>query len=600
MRDAENGVLYVGKAKNLRNRVRSYFTKDRDAKTAVLVSKVATVEHVLCRNEYEALLLENNLIKEWKPRYNINLKDGKSYPVIRVTNEDYPRVFRTRNIVKDGSEYFGPYASVHQIDRYLELVERLFPLRKCRGPIKKRAHPCLYFHIGRCAAVCAGKTSKAEYARRVSGIRRLLDGDVDELIAEQESEMARAAANLEFEKAASVRDTITAIRNSTEEQQAVDFESDDRDYVAFVTRDDAVSFTVFHTRRGNMVGSENFHSRTVGDPEEFVSQFITQYYVDDVSTPDQLVIGAQTGVVTSIGPPLETYFSSELSRSVAVRSPETSRDASIIRLAEENARRDYQKRVRDRGDVSALEELRTVLSLPSLPKRIEGFDIAQVSGKHPVASMVSFKNGRPDKSRYRKYHVKQLKGKIDDFAAVREVVARRYSRLINEGRELPDLVLIDGGKGQLNAALAVLRALEVSVPVIGLAKREEEIFLPGQSDSIRLPEGSEPLRILQFVRDEAHRFATTFRAELQTRDFALETLLSIPGIGQTRSRTLMEKFGSLAALADADPEVIAAETSLNLEKAAVVKEAVQSARVAQEAAASRRLKPRRSISTRPG
>ncbi|MCK4514662.1 MAG: excinuclease ABC subunit C, partial [Spirochaetaceae bacterium] len=217
MRNGDNEILYVGKAKNLRNRVRSYFNRDQDAKTSILMSKVASVEHLVCRNEYEALLLENNLIKEWKPRYNINLKDGKSYPVIRITNEKYPRVFRTRNIVQDGSKYFGPYASVYQLDRYLELIERLFPLRKCRGPIKKRDHPCLYYHIGRCAAVCAGKTDQKEYSRRVRGIEKLLNGDVDNLIANQERKMKAAVAELKFEQAASIRDTIAAIRNVNEE-----------------------------------------------------------------------------------------------------------------------------------------------------------------------------------------------------------------------------------------------------------------------------------------------------------------------------------------------------------------------------------------------
>lgn len=589
MRDAAGEILYVGKAKNLRNRVRSYFNKDRDPKTTVLMARVESIDHLVCRNEYEALLLENNLIKENKPRYNINLKDGKSYPVIRITNEKYPRVFRTRNIVRDGSSYFGPYANVHQLDRYLELVERLFPLRKCRGAIKKRDHPCLYYHIGRCAAVCAGKTDHREYMKRIAGIRKLLSGEVDDLIADQEKRMQAAVNELRFEKAAEIRDTIAAIRDVNEEQEVVGFESDSRDYLGYVTRSESVSLTIFHMKNGKLIGSENYHSDVMDDEVEFLPQFLIQFYESSHAPPDHLVVGSTRRVVDTIAPALETFFRSELKREVAVSAPETNRDGSIVRLAAENARSDYQKRVRDHGNSEVLEELQQILGLPGPPRRIEGFDIAQVSGKHPVASMVSFSDGRPDKAKYRRFHVKTLDGKIDDFAAVREVIARRYTRLVNEGKSLPDLILIDGGKGQLSSALSVLQALGVETPVLGLAKREEEIFLPDREEAIRLPEGSEPLRVLQFVRDEAHRFATTFRAELQTKDFTLETLQSIPGIGETRSRRLLERFGSLAALAEADSEVIAAESRISLEKAKDVKDAVETARIAQEAAAASRL-----------
>ncbi|MCK4516503.1 MAG: excinuclease ABC subunit C, partial [Spirochaetaceae bacterium] len=384
-----------------------------------------------------------------------------------------------------------------------------------------------------------------------------------------------------------------AIRNVNEEQQVVDFESDNRDYLGFFIRNEALSLTLFHMRSGRLIGSENYHSEVIAGEEEFLPQFLIQYYSQAQAIPEKLIIGSAESVVETIAPSLETFFSSELDRSVSVTAPASNGDASVVRLAAENARQDYQKRVRDHGNTAALEELQTILGLPALPRRIEGFDIAQVSGKHPVASMVSFADGRPDKARYRRFHVKTLGGKIDDFAAVREVVARRYTRLVNENKPLPDLILIDGGKGQLSSAIAVLRALDVEIPVLGLAKREEEIFLPERSDPIRLPEGSEPLRILQFVRDEAHRFATTFRADLQTRDFTLETLQSVPGIGRTRSRTLLERFGSLAALADADTAIIAAETHISLQKANEVKTTVESARVAQEAAAAKRLKPRR-------
>jgi excinuclease ABC subunit C len=575
MKDASGAIIYVGKAKQLRNRVRSYFSKDKDVKTTALMKRVDSIDYVVCRNEYEALLLENNLIKEHSPRYNINLKDGKTYPVIRVTNEEYPRVFRTRRIVNDGSRYYGPYANVQQIDRYLELIEKLFPLRKCRGPLKKREHPCLYYHIGRCAGVCAGRTTHEEYRSRVRSIESILSGRVKMLVARLRREMKTAGAELEFERAAELRDAIAAIEMANEEQQVVDFELDSRDYLGVYRRHTRVSFAILHMRGGKLLGTDLYHLDAIGEDEDVIPQFLMQYYAEARTLPERLVIGIDSRTVEAIASSLSEYFASEMKRPVGIQSPESARDASVIGLAEDNARRDFEKRSRERGNQPALEELQRILALPSLPKRIEGFDIAQVAGTHPVASMVSFRNGRPDKSEYRRYHMKTLKGKIDDFAAMREVVARRYTRVANEDLPRPDLILIDGGKGQVNAAVNMLRALELDIPVLGLAKREEEVFLPGRSDPIILPEGSDPLRILQAVRDEAHRFATTFRATLQGKDITRSLLESVDGIGPARSRRLLERFASLAAIAEADAQMIAAEGGISLEVARRVKGALQ-------------------------
>ena len=570
MKNAKGTVLYVGKAKALRNRVRSYFSRDKDPKTTMLMKKVDSIDYIVCRNEYEALLLENNLIKEHKPHYNINLKDGKSYPAIRITNERFPRVFRTRRIVDDGSRYFGPYPSVYELDRYLELIEKLFPLRKCRGPIKKRDHPCLYYHIGRCAAVCAGKTDQSEYNRRIEGITKLLSGDIKGLVSDLEAQMASEVATLRFERAADIRDTIAAIQTTNEKQNVVDFSPDVRDVLGYYQKNSLVSFAMFHVRSGKLLGTEVFHSEVIGTEEEFLSQFLIQYYSEVRNPPDRLIVGSERTTVLSIAGDLETFFAKEMQNKVEVKAPWSKRDQSIVHLAEENARRDFEKRIRERGHIPDLEELQKLLALPKVPLRIEGFDIAQVSGKHPVASMVSFQNGRPDKSRYRRYHMKSLRGKIDDFAAIREVVARRYTRIVNEDKQLPDLILVDGGKGQVSSAMQVLTALELNIPVLGLAKREEEIFLPDRDDPIRLPEGSAPLRVLQLVRDEAHRFATTFRAQLQTKDLETESLESVPGIGPARSRRLLERFGSVEKIAAASSELVAAEAKIPLETAAAV------------------------------
>jgi excinuclease ABC subunit C len=443
---------------------------------------------------------------------------------------------------------------VYRLDQYIELIDRLFPLRKCRKAIKKREHPCLYYHIGRCAAVCAGKTSHDEYAARVDGIRKLLSGDTDALIERLETDMSDASERLEFERAATLRDTIESIRTSHEEQQVVDFDPESRDYIGWYERDGLASVTVLHLRAGRLLGTENFHLDVYAPPDEYVEQFAAQYYQTAASTPEKLIVGLAREQLDAITPSLAQLIAEQTGRAVEILFPETSRDASVIRLAEENARRDYDKRVRERGNTAGLEELQTVLELATLPLRIEGFDIAHVAGTHPVASLVVFVNGRPEPSEYRRYHMRTLDGRVDDFAAMREVVARRYTRVVNDGLAAPDLILIDGGKGQVSAAVAVLKALELAIPVVGLAKREEELFLPGRSESIRLPEGSEPLRVLQAVRDEAHRFATTFRASLQSGDLSDSELLSVPGIGPKRSRRILERFESLSAIAGADVE----------------------------------------------
>jgi excinuclease ABC subunit C len=578
MRDAENTVMYVGKAKNLRNRVRSYFTGAKDTKTALLIQRVDSIEHVVCRNEYEALLLENNLIKEWRPRFNINLKDGKSYPVIRVTNEEYPRVFRTRRMVDDGSSYYGPYANVYHLDRYLDLIEQIFPLRKCRGPIKQREHPCLYYHIGRCAGVCAGKTSREEYRERVDSIKQLLGGEVEELVEQIQRKMDAAGGAQRFEEAANHRDNLAAIRALQAEQQVVDFDPDVRDYIALYEQQQTVSFTIFRMRGGKLLSTELVHTDALGEPAELIEQLVTQYYSDQPQAPEKLFVGVEPEVVEAIAEPLAEFFAAELGAPVQILLPSERRDISIIRFAQENARRDYEKRMKERGNLPALSELQQLLGLSVPPMRIEGFDIAQLAGTHTVASMVSFHRGIPDKQHYRRFHVKTLDGQIDDFAAMREVVARRYSRLVNEGKQLPDLILIDGGTGQVNAAVGVLQALEVSIPVVGLAKREEEIFLAGTPEPIRLPEGSPPLMVLQQVRDEAHRFATSFNQELRTKSTTTSPLERVPGIGPARSRKLLTAFGSLEALAEADTNVIAAEAKIPLQTAEAVQHAARALR----------------------
>ncbi len=553
MKNSKGTILYIGKAKDLKKRVSSYFTGTPAVKTRVLISKIDSIEYIVTQNEYEALLLENNLIKKNRPRYNISLKDGKSYPVIRVTNEEYPRVYRTRRIVQDGSQYFGPYTDVYTIDIYLELIEKLFPLRKCRGPVKKREHPCLYYHIGRCSSPCTGKISREEYIGHVQKAVKLLSGETKELLQDLRRQMDTAARDLNFEKAAELRDTIEAVKKVGEKQEVVDFNMEKRDYVAGYESEALCSFTVFQMRSGKMLGRDLYRAESFGTEEEAFLEFFFHYYRDAQSLPDIIYTGSE--VETGL---LQRFFKDEFRASVKVVTPREDRHARILKMAWENARQDVDRRLRAIANIPGLEELKRVLTLSKLPRRIEGFDIAQLSGKYPVASLVSFYNGNPDKKNYRRFHIKNLQGKIDDYEAIREAVARRYTRVMNENLDPPDLIVIDGGRGQLNAAHGILTSLGLeTIPVVGLAKQNEEIFTLDRSEPIHLPEGTDGLRILQAVRDETHRFATSFNKQLRKKELGLTTLESIPGIGPRRARGLLETFGSLREIKAAGAENIA-------------------------------------------
>ncbi|MFN2311799.1 MAG: excinuclease ABC subunit UvrC [Spirochaetia bacterium] len=555
MKDEDGVIIYVGKAKNLYSRVSSYFRGTKDRKTGILVQRINTVDYIVTNNEYEALLLENNLIKEHQPRYNINLKDGKSYPMIRITAEEYPRVFRTRRLIQDGSQYYGPYTDIHRVDRYLELIERLFPLRKCRGAVKKRPHPCLYYHIGRCSAPCAGKTTHEEYQAKIAGIHKLLQGNTEELLHELESQMISASAELRFEEAARLRDAMQTVHGLEEEQQVMDTDPDARDYVAFVRKDYSSSFAVFQMRGGKLLSGDVFHSVVFGSESEDLQQFLVQYYDGTRPLPKRLILAHPVDTES-----FHRYLQGMHDTEVSIEIPEspTGRDGAVLRLALENARSDLEKRIREAGNVPGLEELRDLLGLPRTPLVIEGFDISHLDGKHTVASMVVLQNGIPNPAAYRHFRIKSLDGRIDDFGALREAVARRYTRIINEKLPRPDLVLIDGGIGQVNAASEILNAIGLGeMQVVGLAKRNEEIFLPGNSTPLILPEGSPPLRILQQARDEAHRFATGFNQRARSKDLGLSTLEALPGVGPARARRLLQSFGSIAAVAQAPADAIA-------------------------------------------
>lgn len=579
MRSAEGEIIYVGKAKVLRNRLSSYFSGRKDIKTRHLVSRVESIEWILASSEYEALLLENTLIKQHGPKYNINLKDGKTYPSIRITNEEFPRVFRTRRIIRDGSVYFGPFPSVETVDVYLDLIKKLFPLRRC-VVMRPRESPCMYYHIGRCSGPCAGKITKEAYAEYVEEIKKLLAGETEALLEELRSKMASASAALRFEEAAKLRDSVTAIELFAGRSSAVDFDPEARDYIAWAADGDIVCYVVFQMRDGKLTGRDLFRGKLYSTEGEALQSFLMNYYGSDRIPPEKVFIqkppaslGEAEGAKGAAGiEVVAEYFAREFGARTEFAHPEDGLHAAAMNLAAHNAAEDLAKRRRELGDIPALEELRKRLGLSSLPSRIEGFDIAQLSGKHTVASLISFKNGVPDKKNYRYFKIRSLGGAIDDFGAVREAVARRYTRLINEGLDLPDLVLIDGGAGQVSAAKEILDALGVDSDLAGLAKQNEEIYLPGKSEPIVLPKDSPALRVLVAVRDETHRFATGLNQKLRASDLKFGVLEEIEGVGPARARKLMREFGSLETIAGAGAAAIAKVAGMPLETARLVKE----------------------------
>ncbi|OQY32316.1 MAG: excinuclease ABC subunit C [Spirochaetaceae bacterium 4572_59] len=567
MKDEHEKIIYIGKALKLKNRVRSYFSGEKDIKTKTLLTKIHHIDHIVTASEYEALLLENNLIKKWNPRYNINLKDGKSYPVIRVTNEEFPRIFRTRTIIEDGSRYYGPYPDVKVLDETMALINKMFPLRRCRK-MKKRENPCLYYHMAKCSAPCCGLISKEDYRKNINRAKNLLSGKTVGLEKDLLREIKRASDVLEFEKAADIRDLLLSIQKLQMEQKVEDFQEESRDYIGVDVAGNFYAFAVIQMRSGKLLGKETFRNEYYGTENEAIQEFILSYYSSvDRDFPQRVFVPLKERAL------IEEYLKKEVAgaENLKLELPVSKRDLAVLNMAVENARMDLARKLQDMGNKPALEDLKTLLGLKSIPRRIEGFDIAQLDGHFTVSSLISFKDGKPDRKNYRHYNIRSLKGDIDDYKAISEAVARRYTRIMNEGKDKPDLILIDGGKGQVNAAWSVIQALGLSIPIAGLAKKEEMIFLPGEKEPIDLPEGDRALRILQHVRDETHRFATEHNQKLRKKTLSLSSLENIPGIGPSRSKKLLIGFGSMENLYEAKAEEISRKAGISLEAAEMVK-----------------------------
>ena len=555
-RNPENTVIYVGKAKNLKNRLSSYFSGRKDVKTRLLISHAASIEYITTTNEYEALLLENNLIKKYNPRYNINLKDGKSYPVLRITNEDFPRIFKTRRILQDGSKYFGPYPDVNALDTFIETIFKLYPVRRCRT-FRKRETPCLYYHMNQCKAPCCKKISKQSYNEFFGEITTLLEGKGEETTAKLTKQMKDAAKELNFEKAARLRDGIKALMVLQNQNVVESFDSEDRDYIAYNREGELISFTVLKIRQGKLIGRNNFRCTSLNEDEELLGEFMNAYYTDSTHIPPYIYVPTQNGLEIVSKWLEETFDSSSQIILVDDSIQNAARHKAAMNMAFQNAREDIIRRLRERGDTPALEELKTLLDLDNLPLRIEGFDIAHIGGKFPVASLISFYNGNPDKKNYRYFRLKTTDGIIDDFASMKEAVSRRYTRLLNEQQDLPDLILIDGGIGQVNAAEGILQSLDLDIPIIGLAEKNEEIYLPGNSTPLILPRRSDALRLLQRVRDETHRSATSKNQKLRTKENTQSPLLQIPNIGEKRALLLQKEFTTLENLCNQEESKVA-------------------------------------------
>ena len=561
-------VIYVGKAKNLKNRLSSYFSGKRTLKTKLLVAHAKWIEYITTNNEYEALILENNLIKKYSPRYNISLKDGKSYPVLRITNEDFPKVFRTRRILQDGSTYFGPFPDVNALDFFLESIYKLYPIRHCRL-MRNRDTPCLYYHMNQCKGPCCKKISKDEYNIYIEEIKHLLQGNSSEAVQKMTDEMKDAAKKLNFEKAARLRDGIKALQVLQNQNIVETFDSEDRDYIAYASEGELVSFTVLKFRNGKLLGRENFRAESLNDDEDLIGEFMACYYEEKNAIPPTVFI-PQTSEYEHIAKWLKEAMNCESQLIQVSTADSIARDIAAIQMAKHNAKEDIVRRLRDRGDIPAMQELKEKLNLDVLPIRIEGFDIAHIGGKWPVASLISFYNGNPDKKNYRYFRLKTTDGLIDDFASMKEAVSRRYSRLLNEQSYLPDLILIDGGIGQVNAVEEILNSLGLDIPVAGLAKRDEEIYLPGNSTPICLPKRSDALRLLQRVRDETHRFATSRNQALRTKENVKSIFLEIDGIGEKRAVILQKEFTTVENLALSSAEKISEVLKISISEAQTV------------------------------
>lgn len=558
MKNAQGKVIYVGKAVSLKNRVRQYFqeNKSHTPKVKAMVAKIEDFETILTASEVEALILECNLIKKYHPRYNISLRDDKSYPYVKVTlAEDYPRVFITRRVTKDGSRYFGPFTDAGAVKESLKLLRALFPLRTCRSLDVSR--PCLEYHIKRCLAPCAGGVEKGEYDEMIRSVCLFLEGKTGEVEKMLDARMYEAAEAMKFELAARLRDQARAVRRVSEKQSIVS-DSGEEDVLGLARAGATIAVEIFFIREGKMTGREHFllSGESDGDDASALAAFLKQYYHRATFVPKEVLLPEEITEAEVIA----KWLTEKKGSKVTLLVPQRGRRRDVVRMAEENAKKylsDETARGAGENASGAVEELGRCLGLISPPWRMECFDISHIQGSETVASMVVFEGGAPKKSDYRRFKIKSAEGKPDDFLSMREVTTRRYGKV--DASDMPDLIVIDGGRGQLSSALAVIRgAGHRDVPVVGLAKEFELIFVEGKSEPVELPDGSAALYLMQRIRDEAHRFAITYHRKLRDKRNLVSVLDHVEGIGPLRRKALWDHFGTIAKIKAATEDELAA------------------------------------------
>ncbi len=594
--DAAGKIIYVGKAVNLRNRVRSYFhaAGDHSPKTQRLVAEIADLEWIITDSELEALLLESNLIKRLRPRFNIRLKDDKRYPYIKVEWQNpYPKVLTVRKMAQDGARYYGPFTNAGAVYQTLDTLRRAFPYLTCDREITGHdPRACLYYDIKLCNAPCIGAVTQAEYRATLDQLCHFLEGKSDDVLIDLERKMTKAAEATEFERAAQYRDQLKALRHIVERQKVISTTQQDQDVLAFARDKGDACVQVFLIRQGKLIGREYFVLEGAEDEEvhQVVTEFLTQFYDEAAYVPPEVLLPVE--IEAQEADIIAQFLKQKRGAQVALNVPKEGPAAELVKLATENAIETLtalkaQWSVDSHRAEQALRELADGIGLGALPARIECFDISNTQGTHSVASMVVFVNGIPRKGDYRKFNIKTVDGP-NDFESMREALTRRFRRYFEaKGAErrpgekidpsfsvLPDLLIVDGGKGQLGVAVEVLKDLELSgqVPVCGLAKQQEEIFLPGRPESILLPRQSQGLFLVQRVRDEAHRFAITAHRARRAKTGIASQLDQIPGVGPARRKALLKHFGSLEAIRVASVEEIATVPGVPHEVAIAIKE----------------------------
>ncbi len=583
MKDEQEQIIYVGKARALSSRVRSYFhsKKHQSVKVQALVEKIDDFEYIVTDTEVEALILECNLIKRHRPKYNISLKDDKQYPYLKITVKDqFPRVIVTRNVVKDKSKYFGPYTQVGALRETLRLLQKLFPVRSCKqSEVDKRTRPCLNAHIKRCLAPCSGQISPQQYGEVIEEVVMFLEGKQESLLKRMAERMTKAAEQLEFEKAAELRDQIQAVEKVIAKQKIVSAGQEDQDIIAFARGYNEACVQVFFVRQGKLLGRDHFFLKVneYMDRSSIMTAFVKQYYSRAEQLPREILLQEPITEEELI----EQWLSDKRGSKVYLRVPQRGEKLKLVEMVARNAlmllqEEELSRRKKEMAGKQALLELQKQLNMEKLPGRIECYDISNIQGTNSVGSMVVFINGESRTDLYRRFKIKTVVGP-DDFASMAEVFTRRFKRAVSEEgsgfENLPDLVVIDGGKGQLSAARKVMHQQQVAhIPTFGLAKEEELLFQEGRDDAIRLPKDSEALYLLQRIRDEAHRFAVTYHRNLRSKQSIKSLLDEVPGIGPKRKQALLKHFGSVKKIVEATVEELSDVDGMNRKAALQVRE----------------------------